>query len=74
MERETHYVVVINRSGTIPLRHIVTIYNDYDSEEFQKWYYGQYFKFSDDEFIYCPTKSDLDNWLKEYELKQSGRK
>ena len=58
------YVVVLNRETPGPaLRHIVRTEKPYDKESFQGWYYNWYFKLDGDEFIYCPTRKDVDDAL-----------
>ena len=58
------YVLIINKKDDItPLRHIVTIHQSYNEEEFASWYYSQYCKLDGDEFIYCPTRKDRDDFL-----------
>lgn len=60
------YIIVINKKDDItPLRHIVTIYQTYNKEEFMDWYYSQYWKLDGDEFIYCPTHKDRDTCLEQ---------
>lgn len=54
------YVLVVNRSGITPIRHVVTLETGvpYYTDEFQAWYYDNYRKLEGDEFIYClSTKS-----------------
>lgn len=59
------YVIVINRNDDIvPLRHIVTIYEPYDEGDFKEWYYSEYTELDGDEFVYCPTREDRNNFVK----------
>lgn len=58
------YVVVINKNDDItPLRHIVTVHHPYNKDEFTAWYYSEYCELDGDEFIYCHTRQDRDNYL-----------
>lgn len=54
------YVIVVNRLGLTPIRHVVTLETGvpYYTDEFQAWYYDNYRKLEGDEFVYClSTKS-----------------
>lgn len=64
--KESEYVIVINRTGPIPLRHIVELTDQkpYDEENFKKWYYDQYCKLNGDEFVHCKTRKERDDFLK----------
>lgn len=53
------YVVVVNRKGFIPLRHIVDTTPPYDEEAFKAWYYEDYQILEGDEFIYCSTRQEM---------------
>ena len=60
------YVIVTNKKDDVtPLRHIVTIHNPYNKEEFMGWYYSQYWELDGDEFIYCPTRKERDIYLEQ---------
>lgn len=55
------YVVVVNKNGIIsPVRHVVSIYEPYDEEDFKKWYYTDYKELEGDVFIHCPTRKERD--------------
>lgn len=58
------YVIVINEDGIIsPVRHVVTIHESFDEDDFKKWYYSEYRELEGDKFIYCPTRADRDAFL-----------
>lgn len=59
------YVIVINRSGPVPLRHIVDWYVPYDEESFKEWYYENYHKLDGDEFTYCKGRTEMLNYVEE---------
>lgn len=59
-------VIVFNRTGPIPLRHIVTLKHDneeYNEESFKAWYYSVYREIEGDEFLYCATRKERDEAL-----------
>lgn len=57
-------VVVINRNGPVWLRHIITIAAGcYNPDDFKAWYYDEYFELPGDEFVYCPTSKDRDEFV-----------
>ena len=62
---EKSYVVVVNKKGSIPLRHIITIHTPYTTDDFKKWYYDQYCELDGDEFVHCPTRKELDAYISE---------
>lgn len=65
------YVVVVNRNGLVPIRHIVAV-EDYDRDKFIKSYYASYHKLEGDEFVFCPTREDRDRVVRELEKEFYG--
>lgn len=61
------YVIVINKNSFVPVRHIVTIHEPYNQDNFAKYYYERYYKLDGDEFIYCPTRQNRDDYIRELE-------
>ena len=57
------YVIVINRQGPIPLRHIVEIHEHYNQNNFEKWYYDQYWRLDGDGFVFCATREERDAFV-----------
>ena len=62
-KKEESYVIVVNRSGPIPLRHIVSITTPWDKDSFTAWYYSQYHKLAGDDFIFCADREERDRGL-----------
>ena len=60
------YVVVVNKHYPATLRHIVEIKVSRSRDEFIAWYYGEYHKLDGDEFVYCPTRADMENYIKTF--------
>ena len=62
-EEKKSYVVVTNLSANsdcgIQLRHIITIHEEYDAEEFEKWYHKRYCKLEGDTFNHCKTMDEV---------------
>lgn len=58
-------VIVYNRSGPIPLRHVVTLKDGspYCEDEFKEWYYSTYHELEGDEFLYCASRKERDEAL-----------
>lgn len=67
MQNQKNYVVVINRNGPIPLRHIVENKGESDPAAFRDWYYSNYHTLEGDEFIFIPSSRELKQWLDQYE-------
>ena len=61
------YVVVVNKHYPPTLRHIVTIKVPRSRDKFAAWYYGEYHKLDGDEFIYFPTRSDMESYIETFE-------
>lgn len=62
---DKQYVVIVNRNAYIsPIRHIVTIHNPYDENEFKEWYYNDYHEFDDDEFLLCVSKAEMEETVR----------
>lgn len=59
------YVIVYNRNGPIPLRHVVTLKDGspYSEDEFKEWYYSIYHQLEGDEFLYCADRKERDEAL-----------
>ncbi len=55
-------VVVLNPSGPISLRHIISLREGekYDQAAFKVWYYGIYHKLDGDEFHFCAGNEERD--------------
>ena len=60
-------VVVLNHNADIKLRHIVTVKEPYNVDEFKAWYYENYRELEGDEFVYCPTKAVETACIKKHE-------
>lgn len=60
---DKEYVVIINRTGPIPLRHIVTISAPYNEDSFAAWYYEHYHKLEGDEFIHCTSRREMETFV-----------
>lgn len=76
------YVLVVNRLGLTPIRHVVTLETGvpYYTDEFQAWYYDNYRKLEGDEFIYClstksmqETKARIENEWNEETTKEEKK-
>ena len=61
------YVVVVNKHYPATLRHIVAIKIPRSRDEFIAWYYSEYHKLDGDEFVYCPTRSDMESYIETFE-------
>ena len=59
------YVVVLNRDGFHPIRHIIAIRESYNEEEFRDWYYNKekFARLDGDEFIYCSTSEAVMDFI-----------
>lgn len=67
MEQNNGYVIVLCRDEFgLNLRHIITLYDVYNAEEFRNWYYEHYYELSGDEFKYCATQEERDKVLEDY--------
>ena len=70
-------VIIVNRTDTPFLRHVVTTNPPYEEESFKTWYYGcGYQRLTGDEFIFCPSKADYESMysqLKEEENRLYGQ-
>lgn len=63
-KEDKSYVIVINENCEIsPVRHVVTVHEPFDEDDFKKWYYSEYRELVGDKFIYCPTRADRDAFL-----------
>ena len=57
--------VIVFCDTFIPLRHIILLTNNsgkdgYDEEEFKAWYYSQFSRLDNDQFVYCESRSERD--------------
>ena len=58
--------VVVFCDTFIPLRHIVLLNSDsgckgeYNEEEFKEWYYSQFSRLDNDQFVYCASRDERD--------------
>ena len=58
------YVVIYNHSAEISsIRHIVVLHDEYDEEDFKKWYYGSYQQIEGDQFHLCTSTKDMHNYV-----------
>lgn len=61
------YVIVVNRSGLTPIRHVVTLETGvpYYTDEFQAWYYDHYHKFEGDQFHLCNSTKEMHKFVEQ---------
>ncbi len=55
--------VVVFDDDIVPLRHVVFLKEEYHEEEFKRWYYGQYAKLDNDQFVHCTSKKARNDLL-----------
>lgn len=70
--KDGQYVVVYNRNSPIFLRHIVAISEPYNSEDFKKWYYGNFAKLEGDEFALCPSTAYMIAFTEKFAVEGEG--
>ena len=67
------YVVIYNHSAEISsIRHIVVLHDEYDEEDFKKWYYGSYQQIEGDQFHLCTSTKDMHNYVDYINKKESS--